>query len=66
MNDTVKQKVCKVENYEYKSDFQLLTLMEKRRILKTAKILLNLQKKNDISYSPLPQGEYDVFALNDT
>jgi len=64
MNDTEKHKMCKAENYEYESDFQLLTLKEKRGILKNARVLLNIQKKNNISHSPLPQAETDAFLLN--
>ena len=62
MNNTEKQEKWKVENYKFESDFQLLTLNEKRRILKDAKVLLSIQKQNDISYSLLPQEKTDAFC----
>jgi hypothetical protein len=36
----------KEETYNYRDDFQILTLNEKRKILKTAKFLLKLQRDN--------------------
>ena len=62
MNGIEKQEMCKVENYDYENDFQLLTLKEKRRILKTAKVLLKLQKKNDDLYSPSPEGRTEALC----
>lgn len=46
MNDTGKKERCNVETYDYGSDFQFLTLKEKRVILKNAKHLLKLQKED--------------------
>jgi hypothetical protein len=46
MNDAGKKEGRNVEIYNYGSDFQILTPKEKRRILKNAKQLLNLQKEN--------------------
>jgi len=68
MDNTVKQEMCKVENYEYESDFQLLTLKEKRGILRNSRILLNLQKENDIFilYSSLLKKENEKFEQNGT
>jgi 23S rRNA U2552 (ribose-2'-O)-methylase RlmE/FtsJ len=48
MNDSAKDGSCKVEAYNYRDDFQLLTLKEKREILKNAKFLLKLQRDNGI------------------
>jgi 3-keto-L-gulonate-6-phosphate decarboxylase len=48
MNDTTNHEGCKVEAYNYGSDFQLLTLKEKREVLKNAKSLLKLQRDNDV------------------
>jgi len=62
MNDTEKQEMCKVENYDYESDFQLLTSKEKRQILRTAKDLYDLQKKNDDLYSPSTEGRTDALC----
>jgi hypothetical protein len=62
MNGTAKQERCKVETYHYVNDFQLLTLKEKRGILKNAKSLLKLQKDNDglTAVADVPQkGKYD-------
>jgi hypothetical protein len=47
MNGMAKHEGCKVETSNYGNDFQLLTLKEKRGILKNAKSLLKLQKDND-------------------
>ena len=57
-----------MENYEYESDFQLLTLKEKRGILRNSRILLNLQKENDIFllYSSLLKKENEKFEQNGT
>jgi len=53
----------KVGNYNFTSDFQILTLKEKRVILKNAKTLLKLQKEEDVLFSdenPLPQNEKET------
>ena len=50
----------KVKNYNFASDFQILTSKEKRVILKNAKTLLKLQKEENVLLSggiPLPQNE---------
>jgi len=46
MNDTAKQEGRKMESYDYKVDFQLLTSNEKRGILKNAQSLLMIQKES--------------------
>jgi hypothetical protein len=51
MNGTAKQEGCKEETYNYGSDFQLLTLKEKRDIQKNAKSLLKLQRDNDVLFA---------------
>jgi len=56
MNGTEKQEMSKVENYDYENDFQLLPLKKKRRILRIAKDLYDLQKKNDDLYSQSTEG----------
>jgi hypothetical protein len=38
----------KVDNFDFWSDFQILTMKEKRWILKNAKSFLDLQKKGGI------------------
>jgi uncharacterized protein YutD len=43
-----KHKNCIAEPCNYGNDFLLLTEKEKREVLKNAKNLLKLQKKNDI------------------
>ena len=48
MNNTEIKEGCKVETYDYKSDFLFLTLKEKRGVLKNAKHLLKLQKDAEI------------------
>jgi len=48
MNSTAIKDSCNVETYNYRSDFQFLSLKEKYRILKNAKYLLKLQKENNI------------------
>jgi hypothetical protein len=50
MEDIVKQEEVKGEPYDYSKDLKILTLKEKRGILKNAKTLLNLQRSN----SPIP------------
>ena len=57
MNDKAKQEECKGECFNYESDFQLLTLKEKRGILKNAKNLLLLQRENELllTKDTLPQ-----------
>ena len=63
MNGTVKLAENKVETYDYKSDFLLLPLGERRAILKNAKNLLKLQRENNILLVgvPLPQNENEKF-----
>jgi hypothetical protein len=51
MDDTANHEGCMVETYNYGSDFQLLTLKEKRGILKSAKSLLKLQRDNDVLFA---------------
>jgi hypothetical protein len=48
MNDTAKHEKCKVEIYNYRNDFQILTSKEKRGVLRNAKTFLKLQKENEI------------------
>jgi hypothetical protein len=48
MDNKAAHESRKVENYNFKGDFQILTLKEKRGILKNAKTLLKLQKEEDI------------------
>ena len=47
MDNIAKQEGCKVETYNYVSDFQLLALKDKRGILKNAKTLLRIQQENE-------------------
>ena len=51
MNDMSIKDSCNVETYDFRSDFQFLTLKEKREVLKNAKHLLNLQKKNNALFA---------------
>jgi hypothetical protein len=51
MNGTANHEGCMVETYNYGIDFQLLTLKEKRGILKSAKSLLKLQRDNDVLFA---------------
>jgi len=63
MNNMVTPEKCKVENYNFAGDFQILTLKEKRVILKNAKTLLKLQKEEGVLLSggiPLPQNENET------
>ena len=46
MKDKARQAGVKGEPYDYSKDFRILTLREKRGILKNAKDLLKLQKEN--------------------
>jgi hypothetical protein len=46
-----KHERLNVENYNFGSDFQILTLKEKRVILKNAKTLLKLQKEERVLIS---------------
>ena len=57
MNEAAKLAENKVETYDYISDFLLLSLRERRAILKNAKNLLKLQRENNILLvgAPLPQ-----------
>jgi hypothetical protein len=48
MNGTANHEGCMVETSTYGSDFQLLTLKEKKGILKNAKSLLKLQRDNAV------------------
>ena len=59
MNSAEKQKGCKVEIYDYRSDFLFLTRKERRGVLKNAKQLLKLQKENNAIFvdAPIPQKE---------
>jgi hypothetical protein len=57
MDNTAKQEGCNVENYDFRSDFQILNLKEKRKVLKNAKRLLKLQKDNAIAEVPVPPNE---------
>jgi hypothetical protein len=51
MNGTANHEERMVETYNYGSDFQLLTLKEKRGILKSAKSLLKLQRDNAVLFA---------------
>jgi len=58
VDNMIKHEGRKVENYNFESDFQILTIKEKRVILKNAKSLLKLQKEGGVLISvktPLPQ-----------
>jgi hypothetical protein len=61
MKDTAKQEGVKGEPYDYSKDFKVLTLKEKRGVLKAAKNLLKLQKDNallaDAPCPPPMEGE---------
>jgi hypothetical protein len=46
MECTAKHEAVKEEYYDYSKDFTVLTPAEKRRVLKTAKNLLKLQREN--------------------
>ena len=52
MNHTANQEEQKAEIFNYLDDFSILSLNEKRGIIKNAKTLLRLQKDNNI----LPAG----------
>jgi len=43
MNNMINHENRKVENFNFKDDFQILSLKEKRVIIKNAKTLLKLQ-----------------------
>jgi hypothetical protein len=64
MNGTAKREGRKVETYHYVNDFQLLTLKEKRDILKNAKSLLKLQRDNDVlcAVATVPSKENERFT----
>jgi len=57
MNEATKLAEYKLETYDYMSDFLLLTLRERRAILKTAKNLLKLQRKNNILSVDVPSSQ---------
>jgi hypothetical protein len=61
MNGTAEHIDCKVETYNYRDDFQLLTRKEKRTVLRNAKYLLKLQRDNDslIAVKAVPKREKD-------
>jgi hypothetical protein len=46
MKDMARQEGIGREPYDYRKDFKVLTPVEKREVLKTAKNLLKLQKEN--------------------
>jgi hypothetical protein len=46
MKYTASKAEGKEEPYDYRNDFKVLTIGEKRAVLKTAKHLLKLQKEN--------------------
>jgi hypothetical protein len=46
MEYTARREAVKEEYYDCSKDFTILTLAEKRRVLKTAKNLLKLQREN--------------------
>jgi hypothetical protein len=46
MEHTAGQEAVKEESYDCSKDFTVLTPVEKRYVLKTAKNLLKLQRKN--------------------
>ena len=48
MDNTVKQDDDFVEPCNFENDFQILTLKEKRAVLKNARHLLELQKKDTL------------------
>jgi len=51
MSSKTNRENRKVENYNFGSDFQILTLKEKREILKNAKTLLKLQRGDAVLLS---------------
>jgi hypothetical protein len=66
MNNMVNLENNKVEKCDYENDFQILTLKEKRGILKNAKTLLELQKKESVLMSgdaSLHQNEKNVCII---
>jgi hypothetical protein len=62
MNGTANHEGRKVETYHYVNDFKLLTLKEKRGILKNAKSLLKLQRDNEVLCAAVPPKENRKFA----
>ena len=63
MNSKTNHESRKVENYNFGSDFQILTLKEKRSILKNAKTLLKLQRDDGVLLSggtPVPHKEKET------
>jgi hypothetical protein len=65
MDNTSKNEGCKVETYNFRNDFQLLTRKEKRNILRNAKLLLKLQRDNGglITVAAAPQKEKGRFSI---
>ena len=51
MNNKANRESRKAENYNFGSDFQILTLKEKRGILKNARTLLKLQRDDAVLLS---------------
>ena len=57
MNYTARRERINREFYYYRKDFMILTIAEKRAILKNAKTLLKLQKENADILVPPPETE---------
>jgi hypothetical protein len=62
MEYTARQEAIKGEYYDCSKDFTVLTPVEKRRVLKTAKNLLKLQRENALK----TQGYQQRFSDSDT
>jgi hypothetical protein len=54
MKDKAEQEGVKGESYDYGNDFKVLSLKEKRGLVKNAKTLLKLQKDALLADSPAP------------
>ena len=56
MYNTARQEECNADTYNYEHDFQILTIKERRGIVKNAQAFLKLQKENgllsEISFFP--------------
>jgi hypothetical protein len=65
MKDTARQEEIEGESYDYSEDFTVLTPVEKREVLKTAKNFLKLLKDNDLLPNvPVPSMEAKKTGLS--
>jgi hypothetical protein len=63
MNNMINHERRKAYNFNFKNDFQILSLKEKRVVIKNAKSLLKLQKEEGSLFyegTPLPLKDNEI------